>query len=120
MAEISRANTDATPIAPGGEFEPVEFVAPEAAAETGVPELPEGVDVEALWNAPTVDEPLRASIFRDLEADAVASSEIAQSDLSRAPLVQDVPSVTSPDDAKSEEASAVWSALVPSISPSPP
>ena len=119
MAGITRANTDATPVVPGDEFEPVEFVAPEPAAQTDVPELPEGVDVEALWNAPTVDEPLRASFFTGADADSESNSEPEQSDLSRAPLVQDVPSVTSPDDAEAEEAAAVWSTLVPSISAQP-
>ena len=121
MAGIARANTDATPVVAGTEFEPVEFTGTDAAVpEPAVPALPEGVDVEALWNAPTVDEPVRASIFPDPDSEAAADAEVsadaAHDDLAHAPSVDDLPSVTGPQDREAEDSASVWSALVPSIS----
>ncbi len=119
MAGIARANTDATPVVAGTEFEPVEFTAPEPAADAAVPELPEGVDVEALWNAPTVDEPVRASIFPDSDAEATAPAP--NDDLAHAPSVHEVPSVNGPHGQEGgAESAPVWSALVPSISATQP
>ena len=116
MAGLSRAVTDSTPVVPGTEFEPVEFVAPAAAnaadVEVSVPELPDGVDVEALWNAPTVDEPVRTPAFPD------AGGDQEPQDLSDAPAVADVPSVTEPHQGDPAGAAPVWSALVPT-SPAP-
>jgi len=91
MAGLSRAAADASAAEAGNERDTAEPKAaapqapesvatePEPAPEpeqapytqASVVEAAEGVDVEALWNAPTVDEPVRTPIFPE----ALASSE---------------------------------------------
>jgi len=125
MAGITKATTGAVPEvheAPEPEAVAVEptpeaEAAPEPEAEAvvfeptpaDVPDLPEGVDVEDLWNTPTVDEPVRTSIlspaFPDVDPEPVALEDV--------PLVSDVPVPSQPGNAARPAVTPVWSALVP-------
>lgn len=67
-----------------------------------VPGMP--LDVEELWNTPTVEEPERP------QQDAVAEPV----NLDQVPLVQDVPHTTEPKAGEAPGTSAVWDELVPS------
>ena len=112
MAGITRANTGATPAVDEQVAEPIEdFPAPIAqATPVDVPALPEGVDVEALWNAPTVDEPVRESVLPVRESALNTEPPV---DLADVPFVQEIPVPTEPTGAESVGVTPVWSALVP-------
>jgi hypothetical protein len=112
MAGITKATTGPVEAVAEAEPEPApvtEAEAPvdEAPAASAVPDLPGGVDVEALWNAPTVDEPVRplTPAFPDADPEPVTLSEV--------PLVNDVPAVSQPTGLATENQAPVWSALVP-------
>jgi hypothetical protein len=97
MAGITRASTGATPV--------VDEV------QSDVPELPEGIDVEALWNAPTVDEPIREAVLPP--ANAVDGASDAPVDLADVPFVQELPVPAEPHAGEAPGTAPVWSALVP-------
>ncbi|MCR6712984.1 MAG: hypothetical protein NVV57_09965 [Demequina sp.] len=100
MEDITRASTGAHP------------VVEEAPSE--VPALPEGVDVEALWNAPTVDEPVREPKLPPASEPASAEApHDAPVDLAEVPFVQDLPVPSEPKKGDAPGLSPVWSALVP-------
>ena len=127
MAGITKATTGAVPEvheapepvaepAPEPElaaFEPTPEPEPEPVpvdtTPANVPDLPQGVDVEELWNAPTVDEPVRASTlspaFPDVDPEPVALEDV--------PLVSDVPLPSQPGNSAPPAVTPVWSALVP-------
>jgi len=112
MAGITRASTGATPAVDEQVAEPVEDFPPAVAQATpvDVPALPEGVDVEALWNAPTVDEPVRESVLPVRESALNTEPPV---DLADVPFVQEIPVPTEPTGAESVGVTPVWSALVP-------
>jgi hypothetical protein len=100
MDDITRASTGANPV--------VEETSPE------VPALPEGIDVEALWNAPTVDEPIREPALPPApEPVSDVAHEDVPVDLAEAPFVQDLPVPSEPNKGDAPGLSPVWSALVP-------
>jgi len=78
-------------------------------AAANVPALPDGVDVEALWNAPTLSEqdrsPKLTPAFNDVDPEPV--------ELAAAPFVNDVPVPRQPTGTEAPGTEPVWSALVP-------
>ena len=85
--------------------------APEAG--TSVPDLADGIDVEELWRAPTVDEPVRAPLYPEFDAERPSLNDV--------PLVAEVPVPQEPATHASASAVApVWESLVPATPASPP
>ena len=127
MAAINRATTGAvaavpddenaddqpTDEAPAGEPDGLQA---DSAAAAEVPSMPQGVDVEALWNAPTTDEPVRNAPLA-LPGDPTPFNDFldAPVSLNDVPLAQDVPHTSEPDSLGAEDAAAIWNELVPAV-----